>query len=242
MIKEDVRLLATAIATLLAIVLLMGYIVVADRVSTGAFDSFDEAALLSLRTEGDRSNPLGPSWLEEIMRDATALGGAMVAMLLTVSGVVMLALTRKPFLACYVAGAVGTGLLMCLFLKSSYDRPRPDLAPHGSHVYTRSFPSGHTMVASTVYLTLGVMVARLQRRRAAKYYILAAVIAVTVLVGFSRVYLAVHWPSDVLAGWLLGAGWAVLSWCVAALISHRFKSAEAPSVRRVAKELADKAR
>jgi undecaprenyl-diphosphatase len=100
-------------------------------------------------------------------------------------------------------------------LKYSIDRDRPALVPHGSVVYTASFPSGHSMLAASTYLTMGALLARVQRRRRIKAYILMVAITATLLVGISRVYLGVHWPTDVIAGWTAGTGWALLCWLLA---------------------------
>jgi undecaprenyl-diphosphatase len=100
-------------------------------------------------------------------------------------------------------------------LKGAFDRPRPDLVPPGALVYTASFPSGHSLMAAATYLTLWALLARVQTGRPVKIYVLALSVFVAVLVGCTRVYLGVHWPSDVLAGWSIGAAWALLCWLVA---------------------------
>jgi undecaprenyl-diphosphatase len=71
------------------------------------------------------------------------------------------------------------------------------------------------MSSAATYLTLGAMMARVQRRRRLKIYFLALAIFIMVLIGISRVYLGVHWPTDVLAGWAAGAVWALLCWIAA---------------------------
>ena len=140
-------------------------------------------------------------------------------MVLTIAG--FLAMTRKGYAALFVLASVIGGVLISQTMKWAYARPRPELVPHGAEVYTASFPSGHSMMAAVVYLTLGALLARTQADRAVKIYILAVAIIVTVLVGVSRVYLGVHWPTDVLAGWSLGAAWALTCWLVMTWLQSR---------------------
>ena len=109
-----------------------------------------------------------------------------------------------------VVVAVVGGMLLSTGLKLGFERPRPDLVPHGARVYTASFPSGHAMLSAVTYLTLGALLARVQERRRVKAFFIGLAVVLTLLVGVSRVYLGVHWPSDVLAGWCVGAAWAVL--------------------------------
>jgi undecaprenyl-diphosphatase len=112
-------------------------------------------------------------------------------------------------------------MLLSTALKLGFARPRPDLVPHGVRVYTASFPSGHAMLSAVTYLTLGALLARVQPQRRVKAFLLGLAIALTVLIGMSRVYLGVHWPSDVLAGWCGGAAWASLCWFVALQLQRR---------------------
>ena len=191
-----------------------GFLELGEEVSEGATRSVDTTLLLALRNPQDRSDPLGPRWLEEMFRDFTALGGVGVLTLLTLAVAGFLALERKFRMMSVVLIAVGGGLLLSSLLKREYERPRPDLVPHEAYVYTTSFPSGHSMMAAVTYLTLGALLARSHRHRGVKAYVLSLAIILTILVGVSRVYLGVHWPTDVLAGWTAGAVWAILAWLV----------------------------
>ncbi|MGJ3265422.1 MAG: phosphatase PAP2 family protein [Salinarimonas sp.] len=199
--------------TLLVLALLAGglwaFIELADEVLEGETHAIDEAILVALRVPGDLSDPLGPGWLEEMMRDFTALGGTGVLTLLTIAVVGFLLVAKLPRAALAVALAIGGGILLSTLLKSGFDRPRPDLVPHGSIVYSASFPSGHSMMAATVYLTLAALMARVLRRRRLRAYLVGVAVLLTLLVGVSRVYVGVHWPTDVLAGWTVGAAWAL---------------------------------
>lgn len=190
------------------------FLELADDVIEGETRQFDEAVLLAFREESDHDDPIGPRWLEEMARDVTALGGTAVLAFTTVAVTGFFLLQRKWHLGIYVAAAVVTGLVASTLLKAGFDRPRPDLVEHGQAVYTASFPSGHSMLSAVAFLTLGALVAGAQKQRSLRFYILSLAIIVTVAVGISRVYLGVHWPSDVLGGWAAGTGWALSCWAV----------------------------
>jgi undecaprenyl-diphosphatase len=215
------RELAVLVALALAAGAIWAFAELADEVIEGETHAFDEQILLALRSATDRSDPLGPGWLEEMMRDVTALGGIGVLAFITLAVAGFLALQRKSHAALFVLAAVGGGQLLSTLLKMGFDRPRPDLVPHDSIVYSASFPSGHSMMAAVTYLTLGALLARVQPRRMLKLYLLGLAIVLTVAVGVSRVYLGVHWPTDVLAGWALGASWALLCWAGALWLQRR---------------------
>jgi undecaprenyl-diphosphatase len=181
----------------------------------------DREILLAMREPNDASDPVGPRWFEEACRDVTALGGATVLALLTATVAAFFWLAQMHRAAIYIAVAViGAGLLSST-LKAAFERPRPDLVPHGMSVYTSSFPSGHSMLSAAVYLTLGMVASRFVPRRQQKVFFIAVAIAITAAVGASRVYLGVHWPTDVLAGWAVGAAWALVCWCIAAWLQDR---------------------
>lgn len=194
---------------------------IADDVIEGETLSADRAILLSMRTKDDPSDPLGPRWVEELGRDMTALGGIGVLTMISLAVIGYLLLQRKRRAALFVLVAVAGGLAMSLGLKALFERSRPDLVPHGSHVYTASFPSGHAMMSAATYLTLGALLARVHARRRLKAYFLLLAVVLSIGVGISRVYLGVHWPTDVLAGWTLGACWAILCWLVATGLQRR---------------------
>jgi undecaprenyl-diphosphatase len=200
----------TLIAVVLAAGLLLAYATLANVASRGHAPAFDEWLIMTLRTPANLADPIGPRWLEEMMRDFTALGstGVLTVVVLAIAG--FLAMTRKGLAALLVLGSVIGGVLISQTMKWAYARPRPELVPHGAEVFTASFPSGHSMMAAVVYLTLGALLACTQPDRAVKAYILAMAVLLTVLVGVSRVYLGVHWPTDVLAGWVLGSLWALI--------------------------------
>lgn len=197
------------------------FVEVADEVAEGETRAFDEFLLRGLREPLDLADPIGPRWLEEMARDFTALGGVGVLTLIAGACVGYLALMRKPHAAWFVLAAIAGGMVLSTLFKSGFDRARPDIVAHHAHVYTASFPSGHSMMAAVVYLTLGALLARMHQGRAVKAFLLALAACITVLVGFSRVYLGVHWPTDVLAGWAAGAAWAIACWLLALRFQQR---------------------
>jgi undecaprenyl-diphosphatase len=210
--RREVALLA---AIALAAASLVLFAQLADEVVEGETHAFDEVVLLAMRSATDPADPIGPDWLEEQMRDVTALGSIGILAFVGLAAVGFLILQGKRRTAAFVVVAVGGGMLVSQLTKLGFDRPRPDLVPHAMQVYTASFPSGHAMLAAVTYLTLGALLARVQPRLRLKLYLIGLAATLTVLVGFSRVYLGVHWPTDVLAGWTLGAGWALACWAIA---------------------------
>lgn len=193
----------------------------ADSVLDGDTATIDERLLLAMRNPDDVTDPLGPGWFEETARDVTGLGGIGILTLITLIAAGFLALQRKRHTAIYLILATGSGMLMSTLLKLVFARPRPDLVPHATIVYTNSFPSGHSMMSAVTFLTIGALLAGAQQGLRLKAYLLGIAALLTALVGVSRVYLGVHWPTDVLAGWTAGAAWALLCWVVAEQLRSR---------------------
>ena len=210
---------------LVALVVLAGgawlFVELADEVREGETAAIDRAILLWMRDRDDPNQTLGPPWLNEIARDFTAMGGVAIIAFLTAATIGALLMQGKSHAAVLVAVAVGGGVLWSLVLKSGFSRPRPDLVPHGSWVSTASFPSGHSMISAATYLTLGALLARVEGGRRTKAYFVGLACVLTFLVGLSRVYLGVHWPTDVLAGWTAGGAWALICWIVARYLQRR---------------------
>lgn len=200
------RLLALTVA---ATTSLAFFIKVAEEVVEGDAHAIDRWLILQLRDAQDSTNPLGPIWFEDFVRDITALGSPAVLGLFVLISVFFLFLAGQKRLSAFVLAATVGGTFIVTILKRGFDRPRPDLSPEGIYVYTASFPSGHAMVSAVVYLTLGALIARVVPGTKLKLYVIAVAFFLSGLVGCSRVYLGVHWPSDVLAGWAAGAAWAL---------------------------------
>ena len=190
----------------------LAFALIADETLEGETRGFDESILLALREPGDPTNPIGPAWLEHALLDITALGGYVILSMLVIGVAIYLIAAGKRGTALLVVGAVGSGTLLSETLKLGFARPRPDLVAHLAEVQSASFPSGHAMISAIAYLTLGVLLTRVHKQRRTKIIIMSYAILLTLMIGLSRIYLGVHWPTDVLAGWALGAAWSSLWW------------------------------
>ena len=198
----------------------------ADEVMEGETRRVDETVLLAMRVAGDPADPVGPSWLEEMFRDFTALGSTAVLVLVTLSSAGYLKLRGRPRLAWLLVLAVLGAVALSHGLKAGFDRPRPDLISHGAVVHTASFPSGHSLLSATVFLTCGSLLAAAHRSRRLQAYILGWAVFLATLVGLSRIYLGVHWPTDVVAGWAVGTAWAATWWLGAQWLEERGSGGE----------------
>ena len=188
------------------------FLEIADEVREGERERVDATVMRWFRRPDNLAVPIGPAWLVESAKDLTALGGPTVLTLavLAVCGYLALAGPRTA-IGIVLAAALG-GLGVSTLLKIGFDRARPDVVPHLAPAFTASFPSGHSMLAAIIYLTLGALVAGVAPRRRAQAYVLGVALLLALLIGVSRVYLGVHWPTDVLAGWAAGLAWASLCW------------------------------
>lgn len=219
--SRDRQELTLLIGTLVLLGVLLLILNLAGQVLEGDTLEYDKRLLQSLRKADDPSQPIGPAWLELAALDITALGGPTVLGLTVAAVVGFLVLHGLYRNATFVLLASAGGWLLNGFLKVMFARPRPDVVPHLREVMSLSFPSGHALTSAAVFLTLGALLMRVARTRLVKFYIMAVAMTVTVLVGSTRVYLGVHYPTDVVAGWLIGVSWALVCWLVERALERR---------------------
>jgi len=192
-----------------------------DAVEDQHTGGFDRAILLAFRVPGHPDVLPGPRWLQECARDMTALGGFTVLTLVSLMTVAVLAMQRRRLQATIFAATVVFAQALAAAIKLIAGRPRPDIVAHFDLVYSSSFPSGHSTMAPVVYLTLAVILASGEPRRDVRALMFGCAALVIVAVGLSRVYLGVHWPTDVLAGWALGAAIALVAMTVLRLTAGK---------------------
>ncbi len=218
LVRQEASVLLAVLSVVLA---LFVFIKIVEELGRGELGDFDEWLLSLLRVPGQPHIPIGPAWVMEAAHDITALGGRAILVAVTLFGLGYLVLERKHGAAVFVMVAVGGGGLLSTIMKQLFARDRPDVVPHLVAVTSPSFPSGHSMLAAILYLTLGALLARFAARRRTKVYVLTVALLATFLVGSSRVYLGVHYPTDVLAGWCAGLVWALICWLVARYLQDR---------------------
>lgn len=200
---------------------LWGFIEMMELARAATPHAFDTQILMLFREAGHPGTPLGPPRLEEAVRDITSLGSTIILLLVTASAVAYFLVRRQPRTALFMLVAVVGGQIIGTLLKLGIERPRPELVSHLMHESSYSFPSGHAMMSAVTYLTLGALATRALRDRAARIYVLCLAVATTLMVGVSRIYLGVHWPSDVLGGWCMGFAWALMCWVGARFLQGR---------------------
>jgi undecaprenyl-diphosphatase len=214
--REMLRRPETRIGSALLVIVagIWGFAEIAEEVSEQETASFDEAVMLAMRQGPENVEMIGPAWVEKFATDLTALGGYPVVLLLTLIVLGYLCLSRHFIRAVEIALAVAGGAVVMMALKDFFARPRPEVVPPMYEVASWSFPSGHSSTAAVVYLTLGILLARFITQRILTLYVLATAFFLILVVGWTRVALGVHYPTDVLAGWAVGIAWALFSWLV----------------------------
>lgn len=202
-----------AVAAAMLVLVILGWTI--DR---GHRFAIDRAALLALRRADNLAVPIGPHWIEDLMRALTTLGGGTVLTIAVVVTLGALAVRKLWLTAALALAATVSGSLSVDLAKQVVARPRPDIVPHLVEVSSLSFPSGHSANSAIVYLTLATLLTQTIPEAGLRRYVIGVAVALVTAIGISRLYLGVHWPSDVLAGWSFGTLWALGWWSIGAHI------------------------
>lgn len=227
-VRRSTHELGLIVALFCVAALTLGFGLLAEEVMEGDTTAFDTHIARFFRPLGTDAL-IGPAWLHEMGRDVTALGSLVVLGFILAAVVGYLLLIRKRGSAILIIGSVVGGTIISSILKLFFNRPRPDI-PGAAQVFTASFPSSHAMLSAVTFLTLGVLMARVVADARLKRYFIGLAVLLTVAVGLSRIYIGVHYATDVLAGWCVGSAWAALCWITAIQLQQRGQ-VEAPSTR-----------
>lgn len=195
-------------AVIVILVCLLAAAMLALGVVRGWSEPLDRWGFEAIRTIGPYSAADAPLWVRETVRDVTAIGGAFPLTVAVIATGAYLGVSGRMGLAWLLGLSATFATLVNMVLKASFNRLRPELEGQMVHVYNASFPSGHALLSASIILMLGGLLSVAARHRQQKSVIIGTAAALCVAIGFSRVWLGVHWPTDVLAGWLIGAAWA----------------------------------
>lgn len=206
------RGVATLVGLALFSLCAWAFLELADDAPEGDYLELENRILLWFRVEGDPGRSIGPAWLPEVGRDVTALGSATVLIMVTAASAGWLLMRGRGHTAIFVAASTTGSYAINWILKAAFERGRPTVVPHLAEQFSLSFPSGHSMVGAATYLTLGALLAQTVASRREQAFFFAIAVLLSTSIGVSRVYLGVHYPTDVLAGWAAGAAWAILCW------------------------------
>lgn len=232
-LTRALRVARTEIAAVTAMLVMalgvLTFVEVADDMREADGQAFDQAVLHAVRPfADDPGRPWGPWWLHEAAGDLTSLGGIAVLTLFALISLGFLLILRKRLSALLLVVGLAGGVALSEGLKAVFERERPPLEYQAVETLNASFPSGHALLSTVFYLTLGVMLTRAFPRRRLKAYVLSVGVLIAVLIGLTRVYLGAHWASDVFAGWSVGAAWAMALWLIAYAVERRQRLHDAP--------------
>ena len=199
------------------------FLALALFIASGRSFAFDRSIVLLFRVAGDPATPIGPAWLHEAVRDMTAFGSFVGLGLMTITASLALWVCRHRPLAIGLALSVIAATLASTGLKILIGRDRPDIVEHAALTFTASFPSGHAFLSAVTLLSIAGFVGLASRREDIARLCLWLAWLMIALIGVSRIYLGVHWPTDVIGGWCLGIAWSSLS---VAVLGRRMARAE----------------
>jgi len=197
------------------------FVTVTDEVIESEHRAIDKRVMLAFRTPGDLARPIGPEWVKRVSLEISAMGSAPVLTIIVLLICGYLFLEKNPAAAWTILFASVSGTILNQILKNLIGRERPQIVPHLSEISNSSFPSGHSMLSAIIYLTVATLLTKTVHTRAAKIYLIGSAFVLAFLVGLTRVIIGVHYPTDVVAGWMAGTAWAIICWFLAGWFSRR---------------------
>jgi len=212
--KPGQRFLFLVLALVFLTAFIWGLVVLTREVKLGHTQKTDEQIMIALRSPEHVDDPLGGLWVEHLARDLTSLGSTYVIILVTLATGGFLAFNNHRRSAVLLLTATASGMVVYYVFKQAIGRPRPELVSHLVHSETPSYPSGHAMLAGLLFFGLALIAGKELASIRLKLYLICVAVLLALAVGASRIYLGVHWATDVLAGWLAGFGWALLWWLI----------------------------
>ena len=219
--RIDLVALYALIAPLTLIAMLSIFFTIAETMATGSIHRLDTWMLMAFRDPHNLAAPIGPSWLQISAHDITALGSHTVLVLVTLLTASYCVVIGRFNTMLLLLTSSGGAMVLSSLLKWLFNRSRPDIVPHLVEVSTLSFPSGHAMLSAAVYLSLAAVITQNVSGHYKKIFIICAALLLTGAIGLSRIYLGVHYPSDVIAGWSAGLAWAIICWLLALRFGYR---------------------
>jgi len=189
------------IGAMLALAGTWAFAFLARHVTAGSTQAFDD---IVMKMVSERQSAA----VQRAMLEVTFLGTGLVVMMIVAVSAMFLWITRHRYSATLLIFATLGGIILNNLLKAGFDRPRPQIFQWGTHVLSSSFPSGHAMSATVVYSTVAYLAARLEAKRLMRWVVMIIATILILIICFSRVYLGVHFPSDILAGVLIGFAWS----------------------------------
>ena len=197
-----------------SLITLFVFIEISEAVIEGETRTIDHEILMLMRENPNGSEPIGPERFQYAVRDITSLGSTTILTLVTLFTLFFLYLKREIRSAIYVLSASIGGAVLVQILKFAFSRERPQIITPLVSEITMSFPSGHSAMSAVIYLSLAVLLLRVEQSNKYRIFIISSALIITFLVGLSRIYLGVHYPTDVIAGWMIGLFWALFCWII----------------------------
>jgi undecaprenyl-diphosphatase len=188
------------------------FVVLAVLVTAGHTSTLDEAGVLLFRSPADPDIPIGGESFSFIIANLTHLGDSIVLAIISVIAAFILYRKKGTHAAVWFSIAASGSFIITAVAKMAFGRERPDIVEPLVTAISGSFPSGHTLRSAVVYTLVAYLLVR-YKIKSQKNIIITMALLIILINGISRMYLGVHWPTDILGAWLIAAFWLLLCQC-----------------------------